>query len=148
MLLFLITAEAIEANGQTVSMDTTYKFTYEDDLITNLVIVGLDPFSAYEELVASAPGSSSTSASSSTPASGKTSLRATISKRWAKRRAKREVRRDLGELGKDFADDAIVIVAGDKEMPLSEFLDAEVAMYESFPGESWKTLQRLFTFVF
>lgn len=72
-----------------------------------------------------------------TNSNNKMGLRSAISNRWAKRRATKDVRRDLKELGKDFADDATVVV-GDEEMPLSDFLDAEVAMYESFPGESSK----------
>lgn len=48
---FLITAETIEANGEALALDTTYTFTYENDLITKLVIVGFDPISIYEELI-------------------------------------------------------------------------------------------------
>lgn len=35
----------------------------------------------------------------------------------------------------------LFLYIGDEEMPLSDFLAAEVAMYESFPGESGKTLR-------
>lgn len=41
---------------------------------------------------------------------------ADISQRWAERRAKKEVKKDLKELGKDFADDAVIVVAGKRAM--------------------------------
>lgn len=62
----LIIAEAIEADSQAFAKDTIYTFTFVDDLITKLEVVGFDPISIYEELIAPAvPDSSSAPDSSS-----------------------------------------------------------------------------------
>jgi hypothetical protein len=41
---------AIVANGVAVSKETSFAFTYENEKITKLVIVGMDPVTLYEEV--------------------------------------------------------------------------------------------------
>lgn len=46
--------DAIAATGQKVEKTTTFTFTYENDKITKLVIVGLDPFTLYDTVAVAA----------------------------------------------------------------------------------------------
>lgn len=45
-----VVADAIVATGEAVTKETTFTFTYENEKITKLVIVGLDPFTLYDEV--------------------------------------------------------------------------------------------------
>lgn len=42
--------DAIVATGKAVSKQTTFTFTYENEKIVKLQIIGLDPFTLYDEV--------------------------------------------------------------------------------------------------